>query len=215
MSTETDRVGSAVVLAGGRSRRMGRPKALLPFGGEPLIVQVVRKLRPRFPDLVVVAAPGQELPDLPATVVRDEVPHQGPVGGICYGLRACNSPAGFVTSCDVPFLRLPLAAHLASRLPDHDVVVPWWGGRLQPLHAVYRRSVLPFLERQLRRGELRPVFLYDRVRTLEVGEEEVRTVDPEGASFFNMNTPEDYARALARWQEDGQGGARPSEAHPR
>ena len=201
MSGESDKVGSAVVLAGGKSRRMGRPKAMLPFGGEPLIVQVLRRLESLFPDIVVVAAPGQELPDLPATMVRDEVAYQGPVGGICYGLRACRSAAGFVTSCDVPFLSVPLVSHLASRLPDHDVVVPYWEGRLQPLHAVYRRSVLPLLEQQLERGELRPVFLYDKVRTLKVEEDEIRAYDPDGSSFFNMNTPEDYADALARWQD--------------
>ena len=201
MNAETDKVGSAIVLAGGKSRRMGRPKAMLPFGGEPLIVQVIRRLGALFPDIVVVAAPEQELPELPATLVRDEVAYQGPVGGICYGLRACNSAAAFVTSCDVPFLSLALVSHLTSRLTDHDVVVPDWEGRLQPLHAVYRRSVLPLLEQQLERGELRPVFLYDKVRTLKVEEDEIRTVDPDGSSFFNMNTPEQYAAAVARWQE--------------
>ena len=66
---------------------------------------------------------------------------------------------------------------------------------------MYRRSVLPLLEQQLQRGELRPVFLYDKVRTLKVEEDEIRAVDPDGSSFFNMNTPEDYTDALARWQE--------------
>lgn len=208
MSGETDKVGSAIVLAGGKSSRMGRPKAMLPFGGEPLIVQVVRRLGLLFPDIVVVAAPDQELPVLPVTLVRDQVAYQGPVGGICYGLGACGSAAAFVTSCDVPFLSLAMVSHLASRLPDHDVVVPCWEGRLQPLHAVYRRSVQPLLERQLERGELRPVFLYDKVRTLKVDEDEVRTVDPDGSSFFNMNTPEDYAAALARWQDTDSGPGR-------
>ena len=199
MRGDKDKVGSAVVLAGGRSSRMGQSKAMLPFGGQPLIVQVIQRLTSVFSDIVVVAAPGQELPELPVTLVRDDVAYQGPVGGICYGLRACDSVAGFVTSCDVPFLSLPLVSNLTSRLPGYDVVVPEWDGRLQPLHAVYRRSVLPLLEEQLQRGELRPVFLYDKVRTLRVAEDEIRFLDPEGASFFNMNTPEDYTDALARW----------------
>ena len=209
MTGESDKVGSAIVLAGGKSSRMGRPKAMLPFGGEPLIVQVIGRLKPLFPDIVVVAAPGQELPDLPATLVRDEVAYQGPVGGIRYGLEACRSGAAFVTSCDVPFLSVSLVAHLAGRLPGHDVVVPRWEGRLQPLHAVYRRSVVPLLQQQLQRGELRPVSLYDKVRTLKVEEEEIRTVDPEGSSFFNMNTPEEYDRAVARWGETPADADRP------
>ena len=200
-----DKVGTAVILAGGKSSRMGRPKAMLPFRGEPLITHVVRGLRPLFADVVVVAAAGQELPELPATLVRDEVAHQGPVGGIAYGLGACGGAAAFVTSCDVPFLSRPLVSHLVSRLPGHDVVVPYWEGRFQPLHAVYRRSVLPLLEGQLERGELRPVFLYDKVRTLKVEEDEVRAFDPDGSSFFNMNTQEDYAAALARWERVSTG----------
>ena len=207
MNDTADKTGSAIVLAGGKSSRMGQAKAMLPFGGEPLIAQVVRRLGLLFPDVVVVAAPGQELPELPVTLVRDDVAYQGPVGGIVYGLRACCSAAAYVTSCDVPFLSLALVSHLASRLPGHDVVVPNWEGRPQPLHAVYRRSVLPLLEGQLERGELRPVFLYDKVRTLRVEEDEIRTVDPDGSSFFNMNTPEDYVAALARWERTGMGAA--------
>src|SRR5581483_2309434 len=126
---------SAVVLAGGKSSRMGQPKALLPFDGEPLIVHTVRLLRQQFSDIVVVAAPEQKLPSLPVTLVRDDVAYQGPVGGILYGLRAARHEICFVTSCDAPFLDLTLIAYLLSLIPDHDVVVPHWQGRLQPLHA--------------------------------------------------------------------------------
>jgi molybdenum cofactor guanylyltransferase len=194
---------AAIVLAGGRSSRMGRPKALLPFDGEPLIVHVVTMLRRLLAEVVVVAAPRpeQDLPSMPVTLVRDEVAHQGPVGGLFYGLTAASREVAFVTSCDSAFLNPRLIAHLVSRIREHDVVVPFWEGRLQPLHAVYRRSVTPFLEGQLARGELRPVFLFDRVRTRRVEEEEIRRFDPEGASFFNMNTPEDYAAALQRWHD--------------
>jgi molybdopterin-guanine dinucleotide biosynthesis protein A len=191
---------TAIILTGGKSSRMGRPKALLPFGNEPLIAQIVRTLKRKFKQIVVVAAPGQDLPVLPAKVVRDEVAYQGPVGGIYYGLKAANESAAFVTSCDAAFLSLPLIAHLTSQIPHYDVVVPCWQNRFQPLHAVYRRSVLSLLKEQLERGELRPIFLYDRVRTYKVSEEEIRRFDPEGLSFFNMNAPEDYAQALRLWQ---------------
>jgi molybdopterin-guanine dinucleotide biosynthesis protein A len=190
---------TAIVLAGGKSSRMGTPKAWLLFDHEPLIVHIVSSLRRRFAEVVVVAAPGQELPSLPATVVHDDVAHQGPVGGICYGLAAAGGALAFVTSCDSAFLSLPLVTYLLSQASGFDVVVPHWEDRLQPLHAVYRRSVLPLLEAQLARRELRPVYLFDKVRTRTVGEDEIRRFDPEGASFFNMNTPEDYAEALRRW----------------
>jgi molybdopterin-guanine dinucleotide biosynthesis protein A len=190
---------TAVVLAGGKSSRMGRPKALLEFDGEPLISHVVATLSATFADVVVVAAPGQALPDMRVTLVRDEVAHQGPVGGLCYGLRAAREECCFVTSCDSVFVNPSFVEHLVSRIREYDVVVPRWDGRLQPLCAVYRRSVLPLLEEQLARQELRPVYLFDKVRTLEVGEDEIRRFDADGESFFNMNTPEDYTEALTRW----------------
>ena len=192
---------TAIVLAGGKSSRMGRPKALLPFDNEPLIVHIVRALNRIFAETVVVAASGQEMPSLPATLVRDEMAYQGPVGGITYGLKAAGKKLCFVTSCDVAFLNAPLISHLMSRIPNYHVVVPYWQERLQPLHAAYRRSVLPLFEDQLERGELRPIYLFDRVPTCKIGEDEIRRFDPEGLSFFNMNTPDDYERALQRWSE--------------
>jgi molybdenum cofactor guanylyltransferase len=190
---------TAIVLAGGRSSRMGSPKALLLFDGEPLIVHIVATLRRLFAEVVVVAAPGQSLPSMPVTLVRDEVEGQGPVGGLYYGLRAVRGDVSFATSCDSAFLNVDLISHLVSRMPEHDVVVPHWQGRDQPLHAVYRRSVLPHLAELLARGQLRPVYLFDRVRTRRIDEEEIRPFDPDGSSFFNMNTPEDYAEAQRRW----------------
>jgi len=146
-----------------------------------------------------VAAPEQELPDLPAILVRDEVAYQGPVGGIYYGLKAAGGNFCFVTSCDVPFLNPALISHLTSQILNYDVVVPHWENRFQPLHAAYRTSVAPLLKEQLDRGELRPVYLFDKVRTCKIVEEEIRRFDPEGLSFLNMNTPDEYEEALKRW----------------
>src|SRR5690606_31399753 len=163
-----------------------------PFDGQPLILHIVTTLQPIFDDIVVVAAPGSQLPSLPVRIVHDEVAYQGPVAGIAYGLRAARHDRAFVTSCDSAFLSPALIRHLLSLGDGCDVVVPRWNDRYQPLMAVYSRRVLPVLEEQLAGGELRPVSLFPKVRTREVPEEEVRRVDPDGASFFNMNTPEDY-----------------------
>jgi len=192
---------TAVILTGGKSSRMGRPKALLPFDGAPLIAHVVRRLKKMFAEAVVVAAPEQELPALPALLVRDEVAYQGPVSGIYHGLMASTKEVCFVTSCDAPFLNPALIAHLLSQTLEYDVVVPFWQERLQPLHAVYRTSVAPLLKEQLERNELRPIFLYNKVRTRKLQEVEIRSHDPEGLSFLNMNSPEDYEAALKLWSE--------------
>jgi molybdenum cofactor guanylyltransferase len=192
---------AAVILVGGKSSRMGRPKALLPFDGEPLIAHVVRKLESIFTEIVVVAAPDQEIPTLPVKIARDDIAYQGPVSGIYHGLKTSTKEFCFVTSCDAPFLNLTLIAHLLAQTQDYDVVVPCWADRFQPLHAVYRTSVAPFLQDQLARGELRPIFLYDKVSTRKVHEEEIRRFDPEGLSLLNMNSPAEYETALELWQK--------------
>jgi molybdopterin-guanine dinucleotide biosynthesis protein A len=199
---------TAIVLAGGRSSRMGSPKALLPFAGEPLILHIVRRLQPVFSEIVVVAAPDQQLPPMPVTIVHDEVAYQGPVGGIYYGLRAAAGEAAFVTSCDSAFASIPLISYLVAQRTGYDIVVPRWEGRFQPMLAVYARTILPLLEKQLAAGDLRPVNLFDKVRTRIVNDDEIRYFDPEGSSFFNMNTPGDYEEALKLWPRRslGEGG---------
>ncbi len=185
-----------VILAGGKSARMGRPKALLDFAGVPLLARIIARLRHQFSEFVVVAAPGQELPVVQAIHAHDEQPGEGPVGGLVVGLRALDRPLAFVVSCDVPFVSLMVARHLAEAATGYDAAVPEWDGRLHPLQAVYRTSVQPLLEELFRQGHRRPVALFERVRTRTVPESELRPLDPEGLSFLNVNTPEDYAHAL-------------------
>jgi len=192
---------TAVILTGGKSSRMGRPKALLPFDDEPLIAHIVRRLGRVFAETVVVAAPEQELPLLPVVLVRDQVAYRGPVSGIYHGLKAATKDVCFVTSCDAPFLNLALISHLLSQIADWDVVAPFWQERFQPLHAVYRTKVAPLLKDQLERGELRPIFLYDKVRTRKIHEDEIRRLDPEGFSLLNINSPADYDAALQLWSK--------------
>lgn len=198
-SDPTPADASAVILVGGKSSRMGRPKALLPFDGAPLIAHVVRRLESLFAEIVVVAAPDQELPGLPVKFARDDVAYQGPVSGIYHGLKTATKDICFVTSCDAPFLNLALVSHLLGQISDADVVVPFWEERLQPLHAVYRTSVAPLLKNQLERGELRPIFLFDKVRTRKVESDEIRRFDPDGVSMLNMNSPGEYEAALELW----------------
>lgn len=190
---------TGLILAGGRSARMGTPKALLRFGGEPLIRQVVRRLQPLFRELVVVAAPAQELPTMPARIVRDAQAYQGPVAGIFYGLQAIGGDAAFVMSCDSPFARTELIEHLIGVEGGYDAIVPRWGGQLQPLFAVYRASVSARLTACLAAGELRLTTVVDGLNARVVEEPEVRRFDPDGSSFVNVNTPDDYESALKRW----------------
>ena len=188
-----------VVLCGGRSSRMGSPKALLPFGPETMLQRIVRLLSEVVSPIVVVAAPGQTLPLLPPNVVvtRDEREGRGPLEGLRAGLKALPPHVdAYVTSCDVPLLVTGFVTQMFDLARDHDVAVMEIDGFPHPLSAVYRRSTLPHIEALLAADRLRPVFLYDAVRTRRVRPGEI-TADPGLKTLRNLNTPEDYRQALA------------------
>jgi molybdopterin-guanine dinucleotide biosynthesis protein A len=193
----------AVILCGGLSTRMGRDKATLPFGPELMLQRVVRLVGEAVPtaNIVVVAAADQRLPELPAGVriVRDERPERGPLEGIAAGLRAQQgmSEAVFVTACDVPLLVPAVVDLLFDELGEHAIAAPTDGRFAHPLSAVYRTSVLPEVERLLAADQLRARGIFEKVAVREVPAERLRTVDPRLETLENLNTPEDYERALA------------------
>jgi molybdopterin-guanine dinucleotide biosynthesis protein A len=189
-----------VVLCGGKSTRMGAPKAMLPFGPETMLQRVVRLLGTTVSPIVAVAAADQVLPALPADVIvaRDEREARGPLEGLRAGLKALpeSVDAAYVTSCDVPLLEPAFVAHMLALLGDHDIAVMEIDGFTHPLSAVYRRAVLPQVESLLAQDRLRPVFLFDAVRTRRVLPDEMRVVDPDLRTLRNLNTREDYEAAL-------------------
>lgn len=195
------RVGG-IVLCGGLSSRMGLPKATLPVGSETMLGRVVRIVDQVVSPIVVVAAPGQTVPRLAQNpqVVHDRTVGRGPLAGLEAGLEAItgHADAVYATSCDVPLLRTAFVNQLVSLLEDHDVVVPVDGKFYHPLAAVYRVGVLAEVTDLLAQDQLRPRFLFDRVRTRTVDVAELREVDPELDSLTNLNHPHDYAAALEK-----------------
>lgn len=190
-----------IVLCGGRSTRMGAPKATLPFGSETMLQRVVRLLGTVVTPIVAVAAREQQLPELPDGVIitRDEREQRGPLEGLRAGLRALPDSVdiAYVTSCDVPLLVPAFVSRMIELLGDHDIAVMEIDGFAHPLSAVYRRGTLPEVESLLARDKLRPVFLFDAVRTRRVRPEEMVSVDPQLYTLRNLNTPEDYQAALS------------------
>lgn len=183
-----------IILCGGESRRMGRPKAWLPFAGEPLLCRVVREVARAAAPLLIVAAEGQALPAVGVPVVRDERPGRGPLEGLAAGLAALDADAAFVTACDAPFLTADFVRRLAAQLGDADMVVPQVGGRRHPLPGVYRVAALPLVQALLAEGTLKLGALLDRARARVVGPAELG----EGAerALRNVNTPEEYVAAV-------------------
>ena len=190
-----------IVLCGGKSTRMGVSKATLPFGPETMLQRVVRLLGTVVSPVIVVAAREQSLPELPddVTVTRDEREQRGPLEGLRAGLTALPNSVdiAYVTSCDVPLLVPRFVEQMVELLGDHDIAVMEIDGFPHPLSAVYRRDTLPHIESLLDQERLRPVFLFDAVRTRRVRPEEMASVDPQLRTLRNLTTREDYLAALS------------------
>src|SRR3954454_10614680 len=191
----------AVILCGGESRRMGQPKAWLPFGDERMLQRVVRLVSTVVDDVAVVAAPGQELPPLPASVVlaRDPIRGRGALQGLAAGLAALPDRVelAYATPIDVPFLQPAWISLLANLIGNHDIAIPRCQGYDHPLAALYRRrAVLPAIEALLGVNRLRPAFLMETLPTRVVDEPELREADPQFGTLRNLNTPEEYRSAL-------------------
>ena len=197
---EAERLG-AIVLCGGMSRRMGRPKASLTFGPETLLARVVRLAGSAVGPIVVVAAPDQELPPLPVRVAitRDAVAGRGPLEGLAAGLAALPATVEFAyaAATDAPFLAPAWIGRLHALIGDADLAIPLVGGHLEPLGALYRcEAVRPAIESLLEAGRLRAGSIAEAVRTRTVRPEELADIDPGLRTLLNLNTPDDYARAL-------------------
>jgi len=180
---------------------MGQPKAWLSFGPERMLQRVVRLVSTVAAPIVVVAAPGQEIPPVSETVLvaRDPLRGRGPLQGLAAGLAALPAEVelAYATATDVPFLQPAWIGRLVELIEDHDLAIPRCDGFLHPLAALYRRaSVLPACDALLRSGRFRPAFLVDVLRARIVAADELRSQDPELLTLRNLNTPEDYQSAL-------------------
>jgi len=198
------------VLAGGRSSRMGTPKAALEWHGSTLLRRTVGILaRATGGPVVVVRAKDQELPELPAYVQLIDDPREGkgPVQGLAAGLAALEGRAetAFVSSTDMPFLHPAFVRRVLRAVQEGaDVGLPIARGHPQPLAAAYRTSLAPTAERLLTQERLRPAFLFEQCVVSRLDEAALKddpvlaALDPGLDSVVNVNEPEDYTEARAR-----------------
>lgn len=188
--------GSAIILAGGKSSRMGRDKALIEIFGELLVARVARVISPLFESLIVVANGdlGAVLPD--AAIVKDIFPGKGPLGGIHAGLTASRSEENFVVACDMPFVSPAVIQRIRALRDKADVCLPETERGLEPLCAVYSKSCLPQIERALRSNRRRVTAFFSEVDVRIVKREELEGLDGVDLAFLNVNTREDLEAAL-------------------
>jgi molybdenum cofactor guanylyltransferase len=202
---------TVLILAGGRSARMGRDKAWLEIDGLPLVERVARRLLPLAGEIVFSANDAPRFDDLvarlpvPAQVVADIFPDAGPLAGLHAGLTAARHDTVLAVATDMPFVDHAVVEGMVRLCEDADAVVPRLAAegfdetQPEPLHAIYRKSCLPAIERALTANRRRVISFLPDVSVCYVDEETLRSIDPELSSFRNVNTPEEW-RAIPRRQ---------------
>jgi molybdopterin-guanine dinucleotide biosynthesis protein A len=192
-----------VILAGGRGKRLGQDKAMLDFGGQPLVQYVSARLSPLSNDQVVVLRHEQTLEMSGVRLVTDVLPQAGVLAGITAGLEAARYDWSLVVACDMPFLNLNLLRYMIAQTAGYDVVVPRLEVGMEPLHALYHKRCLPALWQALERDERRVISFYETLRVRYIETPEVDRFDPLHRSFYNINTLEELEQARA-WLREKQ-----------
>ncbi len=200
---------SCIVLAGGKSERMGRDKKLLEFKGKPLLHHVLEAVGEFSEEIILSLAREEELPLGGLSVSRiavDEVQDKGPIGGVLSGLRQCSNDYAVVVPCDSPFLEPEVYRYMLGEAPGHDAVVPKKGGRLEPLHAVYKvQPMVEACEAAIKEGSLEMREVITRLGEVKYIPVEVFKKYDEGLlTFCNVNDPRDL-KLLERLNDEGQG----------
>jgi len=189
---------TSIILAGGKSSRLGQNKALQVIDGKSLIQWVVDRLAILSTEIIIVTAHGEAIPCSSAVrikTVADIYPGKGSLVGIYSGLIASSSSKAIVVGCDMPFLSIGLLEYMTQICPTFDVVVPRIKDKLEPLCAVYSKNCSGPIQRLLEQDELRIIKFFSMVKVKYVEEDEVNRFDPEQLSFFNINSQADLNRA--------------------
>jgi len=182
---------TGIILAGGKSRRMGGNKAFIDVGGVPLFERVYRIFKEIFTEIIVVANDAGLFEGYEARLQKDILLNKGPLGGLYTGLFYSSNYHAFCTACDMPFLNPRLIKYMLEERGEYDVIVPKTPDGLHPLHAIYSKKCLSPMRQLLDRDDLRILNFFHRVRVRYIDETEIRKLDPHMRSFINVNTEEE------------------------
>jgi len=185
----------AIILAGGKNKRIGQNKAFIKLNGKTIIENQIKLLRKIFPEILIIANSPREYEHLGVEVTEDIIPHKGSLGGIYSGLFVSESFYSFFLACDMPFPNINLIAYMRDLVAGYDVVVPRTGVGYEPLSAFYSKECLAPIKRQMDAGNLKIADFFPGVKVRAVGTGELNKFDPDELSFFNINTPEELAKA--------------------
>lgn len=185
-----------IILAGGKNIRMGRVKALLTINGETIIEDIAEKLQRILLDIIIVTNTPElfEFMDIP--MISDIMPERGSLGGIYSGIYASNSFHSFVVACDMPFLVPELIKYMISEKDDYDIVIPNIDGEYEPLHAIYSKNCLKYMEMLIKENNLKILDFFDKVKVRNIDRTEVLKFASPEVCFYNINTPEDVVKSM-------------------
>ncbi|KKO17874.1 MAG: molybdenum cofactor guanylyltransferase [Candidatus Brocadia sp.] len=185
---------TAIILAGGKSRRMGFNKALLSYDKKTFIEHQIARLKTIFDEIIISANDAAVYAHLNLPIVSDIMPEKGPLSGICAGLIRSSSHHAFVVACDMPFVQEKAILCLREHIGDYDVVVPQTSRGLEPLHAFYSRNCIQPIRQCLDEGKLRIIDFFPMVKARIIHEQEWKELDGSTLSVTNLNTPEEYQK---------------------
>lgn len=185
---------TGVILAGGKNIRMGESKAFLEIAGQRIIDRTVELFKGIFSQVILITNTPLEYSYLDIEIVIDIVPKRGALIGIYTGLFYSSHPYCFVTACDMPFLNRKVIEYMITIRKNYDVVIPHFKDGYHPLHALYSKRCIKFIEELIREDNLKIIDFFNRVRVREVSSDEIISLDPDLSSFLNINTPEDLEK---------------------
>jgi molybdopterin-guanine dinucleotide biosynthesis protein A len=185
---------TGIILAGGKSKRMGFNKAFVKIGGKPLIEKIVSLFFGLFQEIIIVTNNLKEYEHLGVKVVPDIVEGKGSLGGIYTGLVYSSYQHCFVVACDMPFLNKRLISYMMKEVESYDVVVPFLGDRYESIHAVYSNKCIEHIEKLIKANKLKIINFYPSVRVKTLHEEDILQFDPDLLFKINLNTRSDLEK---------------------
>jgi molybdopterin-guanine dinucleotide biosynthesis protein A len=195
---------SGIILSGGLNERMaGKNKAFLSLGGQTILDRLCNSFQGLFDEVLLVTREPLQYLSFDLKIVSDLFPVRSSLTGIHAGLFHASTPHAFIAACDTPFLRPELIQALLDELePRWDVIMPVTERGNQPLCAIYSKRCIKPIERQLQNGDPKILNFFPKVKVKEIPEAELRSVDPDLISFFNINTPEDLTASEQMLADD-------------
>ena len=187
---------TGIIIAGGKSRRMKKNKLLLQIDKKLVIETIVEKLKIVFDDVFIICNSFLDCRFSGVRLVKDMVSEKGPLGGIYTGLSVSQSKYNFICGCDMPFLNIDLIQYMVRKKTDYNVLIPKYGDRFEPLHAVYSKSIIPVIKEKIEQGTCSIQSIFPKVKVKYITEKEMEKFGNWQEFFFNINTPFHLKKAI-------------------